>query len=265
MQRANSMLTTSMAYRTIAATLPRRLELTSKDPQVAREATHYLSRIGDIKTIDEFVGSGRVFSFAMQAFGLKDMTYARAFMRKVLEGGIDSRDAFAMQLADPRYRDFAGTFNFARYGTAATAFARTQQGTVDRYVQQVFEERAGQDNEGVRLALYFQRKAPQVKSLVGILADPALLKVAQTAFGLPASMSLLSLEKQTQLLAQNFDVAQLQDQERLTRLLERFTGQWEIAQVAAKVGPTDALVLGGRASGLDTELLARIQSLKVGR
>ena len=68
------------------------------------------------------------------------MTYAKAFMRKVLNEGVDSSDAFANQLADSRYRDFADTFNFKRYGETTTIFDRTRQGTVDKYVRQMLEE-----------------------------------------------------------------------------------------------------------------------------
>ena len=91
------------------------------------------------------------------------MTYAKAFMRKVLTEGIDKRDSFANRLADTRYREFVETFNFARYGDDHDrSSTRTRQGTVDRYVRQTLEEDAGAQNEGVRLALYFERKAPSI-------------------------------------------------------------------------------------------------------
>ncbi len=48
------------------------------------------------------------------------------------------------------------------------------------------EENAGQSNEGVRLALYFERKAPDIKSIFQILGDKALYKVIETALSLPA-------------------------------------------------------------------------------
>ena len=51
-------------------------------------------------------------------------------------------------------------------------------------------------NEGVRLALYFQRKAPTITSALSILADKALLKVTQTTLGLPTSMSQAEIETQ---------------------------------------------------------------------
>jgi len=174
-------LTTTASYRLLASDMTRSLERTAATPTVERDSVRYLDRIGTIKSIEDFLADDRVFSYAMKAFGLGDMVYAKAFMRKALEGGIDDKESFANSLADKRYRDFVETFNFARYGETATVFTRTQQGTVDKYVQQTLEESAGAQNQGVRLALYFQRKAASIDDVYDILADPALLKVVQTA------------------------------------------------------------------------------------
>jgi hypothetical protein len=43
----------------------------------------------------------------VEAFGLGDMAYAKAFMRKVLAGGVKDSDSFANKLTDPRYRELA--------------------------------------------------------------------------------------------------------------------------------------------------------------
>jgi Protein of unknown function (DUF1217) len=256
------MLTTSLNYRLIADSLPQRLDATAKTPPVAREIAYYLSNIGNVRSLNDFVGDRRIFEFAMRAHGLNDMTYAKAFIRKVLEGGIDSSDGLASRLADPRYREFAETFNFARYGTATTAFDRTQQGTVDRYTRQILETSAGQDNEGVRLALYFQRKAPQIRSLTGLLADRALLKVTQTTFNLPASMSTLSLEKQTLMIEQHLNIDDLRTPERLTRLLDRFTNMWDVANGNPTNTSAAVNLVLGRPVSLSLDLLGKLQTLR---
>ena len=116
------MLTTLASYATIAGNLQRSLSTTAAKPQVARETEYYLAHIVDVKSIDDFLGDDRLFAYAMKAFGLEDMTYAKALMRKVLAGGIDKRDSFANSLADQRYREFAATFNFVRYEATTTIF-----------------------------------------------------------------------------------------------------------------------------------------------
>ncbi len=256
------MLTTSSIYRTIADSLPRRLDAAAKNPPAAREIAFYLANIGNVRSINDLVENRRVFEFAMRAHGLNDMTYAKAFIRKVLEGGINSRDGLATRLADPRYREFAETFNFVRYGTATTAFERTQQGTVDRYTQQLLETSAGQDNEGVRLALYFQRKAPKLHSLTGLLADRALLKVVQTAFGLPTSMSTLSLEKQILMIEQHVNIDDLRTPQRLTRMLDRFTNMWDIGNRNPTSTSAAVNLVLGRPVSLSPDVLGKLQNLR---
>ncbi len=151
------MLTTSASYGSINANLTRSLQAAAAKPQVVRETAYYLDNIGKVKSVDDFLGNDRIFAYAMKAFGLQDMTYAKAFMRKVLTEGIAESDSFANKLADRRYREFADAFNFAQFGATATIFDSTRQGTVDRYVRQTLEEDAGSRDEGVRLALYFDR------------------------------------------------------------------------------------------------------------
>ena len=160
------MLTTLASYRVIASDLTRSLSNTAAQPQVARDSEYYLANIENVKSIDDFMADDRRLHLcAMKAFGLEDMAYAKAFMRKVLTEGIGKSDSFANRLSDPRYQRIRRGLQL-RPATARPRplFDRDQQGTVDRYVRQTLEENAGRQNEGVRLALYFERKAPEITS-----------------------------------------------------------------------------------------------------
>lgn len=258
------MLTTLASYRMITANLARSLSAAAAQPQVARESEYYLAHIRDAKTIDDFVGNDRLFNYAMKAFGLGDMSYAKAFMRKVLTEGIDDRNSFANKIVDSRYRDFAAAFNFARYNTATTVFDDTQQGTVDRYIRQAMEENAGRQNEGVRLALYFERKASTIESPLRILADAALLKVAQTALNLPASMSALDIDRQVQMISSHLDVKDLKDPDKLKKFLNRFVTLWEVGNPSAAPASPAILFSQPVEAGIDPTLLASLQKLKLG-
>ncbi|HEU0060910.1 MAG TPA: DUF1217 domain-containing protein [Hyphomicrobiaceae bacterium] len=258
------MSTTVSSYQLVAADLPRALANTRSEPTVAREAEYYLTHISQVKSIDDLLGDHRLFAFAMKAFGLEDMTYAKAFMRKVLSEGVDSNTAFARKLADTRYLEFAESFNFQRYGETATVFERTRQGTVDRYVRQVMEEDAGSQNEGVRLALYFQRKAATLTSAYGILADAALLKVAQTALGLPAAMSNIDIDRQAEIIAARLDIDDLKDPAKLAKFLSGFTARWDIANPSATATGPALLFSPPLEAGIGGDLLASLQNLRLG-
>ena len=156
------MLTTSATYRLLTRNLDRTLKQTSAEKPVALETAYYLKTIGSIKSIDAFVKNTRVFTYAMNAFGLSDMASAKAFMRKVLTEGVADSKSFANKLADDRFVTFAKTFSFATTGADTTQSTGAQQGVVDKYIRQTLETQEGADNEGVRLALYFQRTAPTV-------------------------------------------------------------------------------------------------------
>jgi hypothetical protein len=259
-------LSASVSYRMVSENLDRSLKITADKPQVERETEYYLANITKVKSIDDFLADDRIYSYAMKAAGLSDMTYAKAFMRKVLTEGIDKDKAFANGLADPRYRKFVETFNFARYGATATAFDRTQQGTVDNYVRQTLEEDTGVQSEGARLALYFERKAADIDSIYDILGDKALLKVVHTAFQIPELSALMDIDKQAEMIGKKFDVEDLKDPEKLKSLLGRFTSLWELENGSSTASPTNAaaMIIGQSSVGISGDILSAIQNLKMG-
>lgn len=258
------MLTTSTSYKLIAANLQRSLATIAAKPVIARESAYYLKHIGGVKSLDDFLKNDRLYAFAMKAFGLGDMTYAKAFMRKALSEGTDARDAFVNQLSDKRYRDFVETFNFVRYGEATTAFDRTQQGTIDKYLRQTLEEDAGATNEGVRLALYFERKSQGIGNAYQLLADKALLQVVQTALGISPTTSLASIDTQAKLIEQRLDIADLKDPDKLKDFLTRFTHLWE-ARHGSPGASASSLLLGQPIEvGISTNLLMSLQTLRLG-
>jgi hypothetical protein len=258
------MLNTSLAFRLISTDMERSLARMADQPMVERSAERYLAEIGNVRSVDDFISNDRVYHFAMKAFGLDDMTFAKAFMRKVLEEGIDSKTSLANKLTDPRYREFAETFNFARHGEATMTFTRTQQGTVDRYVRQTLEEDAGRQNEGVRLALYFQRKAGDIDSAMDILADRALLKVVQTATGISPQTSAADIDKQAEMIAGRLDIEDLKDPEKLGRFLTRFTSMWELENRPAAASVPNIVAGQPLAFGISGDLLASLQNFKLG-
>ncbi|MBX9682625.1 MAG: DUF1217 domain-containing protein [Hyphomicrobium sp.] len=256
------MLTAALTYRNITRDLDRSLSTVATTPQVARETANYLEKIGKIKSVDDFMADKRVLRYAMTAFGLGDVAYATALVRRLLDGGVDSSDALANRFNDQRYRDFVSTFNFARYGTATTSFGRTQEGTVDRYQRQILEENVGESNPGARLALYFQRKAPNLTSSLGLLADAALLKVTQTALGLSPTTSNLSIDAQRALIDQKLSVADFKDPQKLGKFLNKFTALWDLNNPPE--GTTRPLVtlLDNSNVAIGSDLLSAIQRLR---
>lgn len=258
------MLTTLASYHLISTNLTRSLTAAAAQPQVARETEYYLANIENVKSIDDFLSDDRLFNYAMKAWGLEEMNYAKALMRKVLTEGIDSDQAFANTLSDSRYKEFAEAFNFARYGETTTIFDRTRQGTVDLYVRQTVEEDAGEQNEGVRLALYFDRKAEGITNAYDVLADAALLQVVQTALSLPETMSLLDLDRQAELINDRLDLEDLKDPEKLAEFLTQFAAKWEIDHPTSTQSVPSLLIGQPIEAGIGIDLLSSLQNLRLG-
>jgi hypothetical protein len=256
------MLSTVASYKLLTQNIDKSLARVRAAPDVNRETDYYLATIGKIKTIEDFFANDRVFAYAVKAFGLKDMIYAKAFVKKVLTDGIDSPNSFTNQLTDPRFKELATAFNFKSLGTTTTIFERTQKGVVDKYLQVQLEEQAGSSNEGVRLALYFRRKAPDITSAYSILGDSALYKVAQVALGLTASSNANNLDVQAEIIKNKIDLENLDDPAVLNKFLTRFATLWEVKNGTAAATAPALTIFQGVQSLTSMETLTKIQSLR---
>lgn len=262
-QGGRSVTSTYTSYRLISQDIGKSLERVSKQPDVVRETDYYRAQIGNVKSVDDFMADTRLYNYALKAHGLEDMAYAKAFIRKVLTEGTADKDTFANKLSDNRYLDLAKSLDFAGVGTAATSTEAAQSGIVARYARQTLEQSAGDDNNGVRLALYFERKAPTIKSGFDFLADDALSQVFRTTFNLSDEFAAANVDRQAALIEKSIDIKDLQDPEKVGKLLERFTIMWEMQNPTTTYDP---LAVFGSSSGygISPDLLISINSLKLG-
>lgn len=261
------MPTTTASYLSLVNNLPRAQAVAAADPTVKRETAYFLANIGKVKTIQDLVGNYNLFSYAMKAYGLADMTYAKGFITKLLQGGVSSSSALANTLTDTRYKAFAQAFDFAGLGSGATTATAAMTATTQKYIQQVTEDNAGSQNQGVELALYFQRKASSITSAYSILADPALLKFVQTTFGISPYSSQADIDVQATDLNRRLNIKDLQDPKKVEKLAERFTAMWDASGNNTSNQNTSAatIILGQSLTyGISQDLLLSLQNLKLG-
>ena len=79
----------------------------------------------------------------------------------------------------------------------------------------------------------------------GILADPNLLEVAQTIFGLSSATSASSIDSQAKTLSRLMPLSDLQDPKKLTRLVERFTAMYDLDYGPSSGATTSLTVSSG--------------------
>ncbi|MBO6718564.1 MAG: DUF1217 domain-containing protein [Rhizobiaceae bacterium] len=233
------------------------------NPILKAQTEDYLARIKDVKSIDAFLADDALFSYAMKAYGLTDRLDDKAFMRQILEGGVADPDSLANRQSNTAYAEFAAAFDFAAHGENATTYTAAKDGAVAKYARQTLEEEAGSQNEGVRLALYFERKAATITSPYQILADQALATVMRTVLGLPDSIATADIDRQAEMFSERIDFADFQDAEGLHKFLTRFTTMWEMNNGQTTAASLTPVLFGQPVEfGISTDVLLTLQSLR---
>lgn len=242
------MTSTTSAYLAVSQNLPRYQAMTAAEPAVKTATAYYEANIGSVTSIQDFVGNYRLLSYALDAYGLGDQINATALITKVLEGGVSNPNSLANTFSNSAWKAFATAFNFVGDGASSAASPNAVQTTTSDYVEQQLESDQGAQNVGVELALYFQRVAPTVTSEYGILADPNLLEVAQTIFGLSPATSAENINTQAQTLSQLMPISDLQDPAKLKQLTERFTAMYDLTYGPGSGATTNLTVASSNSS-----------------
>lgn len=178
------MLSTYLSYNQIASDMSRSLKRIASDPVVARDAQYYRENIGKITNVDDFLDDYRLFSYAMKAHGLEEMTYARAFMREVLTSDLSDEESFANKLDDERYRDFAAAFDFGASEASARALDAQsdlqEAETIGLYSRSIQEEMSSYS----RNYAHYKERIGAISSVDEFVADSRLVEVALASMGL---------------------------------------------------------------------------------
>lgn len=264
------MISTYSSYRSAVNNMTKTLNSVMKQPQVERETKYYTKNIMSVTSVEKFLADDRLYSYAMKAWGLEDMTFAKGMMRKVL-----TDQDFANGLIDKRYRTFAEAFNFDKHGAEATQQDSATRATVNKYMQQTIEIQAGDSNEGTRLALYFTRTVGEmVKSgslskdewAYQIIADKALREAAFTALGIPETVAASDVDAQKRMLESRMDYEDLAKPAKLEKFVAQFSALYDVKN-RPQVSPALSLLQGnqdGAVGGISNNTMIAIQSLKFG-
>ncbi len=244
------MTTTTSAYLAVSQNLSRYQAMTTAEPAVKSATAYYEANIGGVTSIKDFVDNYRLLSYALDAYGLGDQINNTALVTQVLQGGVSNPKSLANTLSNSNWKAFAAAFNFADGASSASSASAVQTTTSDYVEQQLESDQGTQNGVGVQLALYFQRVAPTVNNEYGILADPNLLEVAQTIFGLSPSTSAENIDTQAQTLSQLMPVSDLKDPAKLNQLIERFTAMYDFTYGPGS-GSTTSLTVASSNSSSD--------------
>jgi hypothetical protein len=242
------MTSTTSAYLAVSQNLARYQAMTAAEPAVKSATAYYEANIGSVTSVRDFVDNYQLLSYALDAYGLGDEINAKALITQVLEGGVSNPNSLANTLTNSNWRAFAAAFNFADGGSSVSSASAVKTTASDYVEQQLESDQGAQNGVGVQLALYFQRVAPTVTSEYGILADPNLLEVAQTIFGLSPATSAENIDTQAQTLSRLMPISDLQDPAKLQQLTERFTAMYDVMYGPGSGAATNLTVASSNSS-----------------
>ena len=173
------MISTYLSYDLVNRDIRGNLARVASNPQVERERTYYNDNIGKVTTVDDFLKNYRLYAYAMKAHGLEDMTYAKAFMKKVLESDLNDENSFANKLTDQRYRQFAASFQLSS-DTAIVQTSRQIDTVIDSFKQSVEDEATDVAGE----VAYFKSAIGSVTSVDQLLGNERMRNFVLNAFDL---------------------------------------------------------------------------------
>ncbi|WP_307157233.1 DUF1217 domain-containing protein [Rhizobium paknamense] len=245
---------------------------TKAKTEAEADAKYYQENIVKIRSVDELLKDRKLTDFVLTSYGLDPKDVSDDMLKKLFKSDLNDPKSFANTQSDERYAEFVASFNF---GTDGKLTHTTEQGIQNRgevvqtqnlYLHQTLETEQGDDNAGVRLALYWERKAPTITSAYDILGDQALLEVFRTTFSLPTEMSSMDIEKQKALVEKNLDLKDLTDPDKQKKFLQRFMAMYDLNNgtgTDTSAASAALTILGGGSSsdGISASSLEAINSL----
>ncbi len=237
--------------------------------KATEESQYYSAEIGKIKTLDSLLSNRRLVDFILVAAGLDPEEVTTDYVRQMFESDFSDPDSFINTEPNTTiYKEIVSSYNFDAEGNLArpTQGIQTKRGlleTEDLYYNQTLEEQKGEDNAGVRLALYFRRQASGISTAYDLLADSALLQVIQTTFSIPEEMSSADVDIQYAYINRVLDVEDLHDPEKLEKLLVRFTALYDVEN-NVDVSGAELILSGSGRNGISADTLLSLSQLRTG-
>lgn len=233
------------------------------------ESDYYSAVVDTVETVDQLLADKRVVAFLKKAYGLESETSPlfNQTLRRALTSDPSDPASFVNQSENSRFREIASAFNFSADGNVKRVPLGMAQDpnalveTQDLYIRQTMEQRAGEENQGVRLALYFQRKAPNLTTSMSILADKALLEVVMTSLGLPDAAAQADVDVLANMISRRIDIADFKDPAKMEKFLARFTAMYDLQNPQSSAPSIPSLILGQETPGIGQDLLASIQAM----
>lgn len=172
--------TTGVAgYRALDRTKEQQLETLRKDPETAASIKYFEENIGKVRNAAELVADRRLLEVAMIAYGLETELDKGALITRALEEGVESEDAFANRLSDPRWVAFSRDFGFG--STSAGYEVSSFQAAVELSFRPRLTPKPAISEDAF---VGYRAGVASITSVDALLAEKTTLDVLLKSFGL---------------------------------------------------------------------------------
>jgi hypothetical protein len=241
---------------------------TAADKKTAEaEAKYYGEEMQKVKKLDDLLANKRLTTFAMISFGIDPESVTPEKLKEIFKSDLEDPDSAVNQETNAAFRRLVTAFNFDTEGKMLRedrSQIQNRRGlyeTLDSYLRQTLETQAGNENAGVRLALYFERMAKTTTSYYTILADTPLQEFINATFGIPDELSNAEVDTQVDTMKKYFDIEDFQDPEKVKKLIARFTVMYDSENTS---DPIMTLFNGSASAGISGDTLLAVAMLRAG-
>ncbi|MBB5571663.1 MULTISPECIES: DUF1217 domain-containing protein [Rhizobium] len=231
-------------------------------------ATYFATNIVKVTSVTDLLADSKLTNFILTANGIDPKSVTTATLKKAFASDPSNSKSFINTDDGSQFKSIVEAFNFDTAGNLTDSKLGTtqNQGAIDQtndlFLHQTLEDQQGESNPGVRLALYFQRKAPDINSIYDIMGDTALYQVVTTTFSLPSSISSMDVDQQAKVLGKVIDVSDLKDPDKVTKLLQRFSAMYDMQNnTTSSTSPALSILTGSSTVGISADTLLSIAQL----
>jgi hypothetical protein len=244
-------------------------ELKAAREKAQTEAKYYTAAMQRIGSRDELLADRKTLDILLISKGIDPSTVTNDFLKEAFNSDPADPESFVNTQTDKRFAQIVGTFNFDAKGEIDRSSAGEAQNggevvaTQDLYVRQMLETQQGEENPGVRLALYFERMSDSITDPYVILGDEALMEFFRITFSLPPEIGNMDVDQQAKIVEKKLDLEDLADPEKVKKLVQRFTIMYDLENSVNTASAVSILSGGGGSAGISSDTLWALSQIRM--
>jgi hypothetical protein len=237
-------------------------------PEIKRDIAYFNENFASITSAEELVADRRILGVVLGSYGLGEEIDKKAFIRRIIEDGVDTPGTLGSRLNNQSYKDMARDLQFDT-GLPRTGSISLRDKIVSNFLEQGFETAVGDQDTSLRLALDFKRRSADLseRGWFAFMGDSPARSVLETALNLPSDIAAIDIDKQKELFEERAlrvlgsrDPEILSDPATIDKLVSRFLILDEAANgpSATTPGITALTLLQGASSGFGPSATASL-------